>query len=193
MHCIVCVRSIPGELISGASARSRSETSSGRTCPQILYLLSAQLSSCKVSWMASNFQCAEAYRPCNSLHFFQFCHHPWWYLPTTSTFISWTATLLLHTALCLTVLLATPQLGLASSLHQVRLHHPAVFTVCTSGLHPLQLPGSWANIRKKKTVKVNWREQQQGDISDIVCGRVQGTQKGRDGGEMCVWEMLQQL
>lgn len=42
-------------------------------------------------------------------------------------------------------------------------------------------------------MKVNWREQQQGGIRDIVCGRVQGTQKGRDGREMCMWEVLQQL
>lgn len=43
MHCTVCVRSVPGELISGASARSRDETSSGRTYPQVSYLLSANL------------------------------------------------------------------------------------------------------------------------------------------------------
>lgn len=35
-------------------------------------------------------------------------------------------------------------------------------------------------------MKVNWRQQQQGDIRDIVRGRVQGTQRDRDGGKKCV-------
>lgn len=55
VHCTVCVRSVPGKPISGASARSRGEASSGRTYPQVPYLLSASCPPAKPhEWPAAS-------------------------------------------------------------------------------------------------------------------------------------------